>query len=214
MEPGTLQFTIVAYGVALLVFLILFLIFGLPPLLRWYVKSTGERARAVIKEMHTGRWATYTGAHATGQLSRQQVILKLEVHPNNSPAYLAQDRFMAKAIDLMRFSPGCEMQVARFPGHPTWVVSLPETINASENAPAQARINLAMAKMVEKASHGGRVDPQAMLKSLQAEGLNVRSMKLSDDPKTKLEQLKSMLASGLITEKEFESKKAEILSRI
>jgi hypothetical protein len=45
-------------------------------------------------------------------------------------------------------------------------------------------------------------------------GIHVSPPVALDDPKAKLEKLKEMLASGLITQQEFEAKKKEILARM
>ena len=143
----------------------------------------------------------------------QKIILKLEVHPSNGAPYIAEDRFMAKSMDVMRLNEGCDVQVSVARNHPKWVVCLPETVTASPNAPVQARASLAMADFAEQVSRGGSTDPQQVMEALRARGVRTSTLAAPDDPKAKLEKLKEMLTEGLITQKEYEAKKAEILSK-
>ena len=213
-----LVFVILAIGLPVLIFggilLILFLFLGLPPLLRMYVKSTGKRASATILEKHYGRGSVYSGSSYNHNLIAQKVILKLEVHPADAAAYIAEDRFLAKSMDDMRLNVGCDLQVSIARNNPKRVVSLPETVTASAYAPVQARAGLAMANLAEQVAHGGSAGPEQVMAALQAQGVRTVTPPTADDPKAKLEELKELLNSGLITQQEFETKKAGILARI
>lgn len=214
MDQSSL-FTILVVALAIgIPFFIVFLWLGLPPIIRWYIKSTGQRARAVILEAHSGRGAIYSGSEYNHHLVAQKMILKLEVHPTNGATYIAEDRFMVKAMDLMKLTSGCDVQVYIARNNPKWVVSLPETITASPNASVQARANLAMANLAQQAAHGGGMSPQDVMNALQAQGLHTHPMSSTDDPKAKLEKLKDMLNSGLITQQEYDIKKNEILANL
>ncbi len=201
-------------GLIAVVVLIMFLIFGLPPLRRYYVRSTGEPATATILEMRLGRWAMYSGGEYSHNVTAQQVILKLEVHPTNGAPYVAEDKFMAKAMDLMRLNEGCDLQVYIARNDPKRVVCVPSSVTASAQAPVAARAGLAMANLAEQASRGGSTGAQQVLEALRAQGIQATPPIAADDPQAKLEKLKSMLNSGLITQAEFESKKKDILARM
>ncbi len=210
LSDNVLPFLII--GVVLL---ILFLIYGVPFLIRTYVKSTGELADATIIDFRSGRGAVYSGSEYNHQLVAQKIILKLEVHPKNGAPYVTEDRFMAKAMDLMKLRPGCNIQVRVAAGNPKRVVCLPETVTASASAPVEARASVAIANLVANAKNNGSgMSPEDVMKAFQAQGIRSRPMTTPDDPKAKLEQLKEMLNSGLITQQEFEAKKAEILSKM
>ncbi len=213
MDTPTLVVVLVGILIGIIA-LVLFLMFGLPPLIRLYVRSTGTPASATILERRFGRWTAYTGGEYNHSVSAQQVILKLQVRPPNEAPYVAEDKFMARAMDLMRLNEGCDVQVVIARGNPKRVVCLPETVTASANAPVSARAGLAMADFAEQASHGGRVGPEQVMQALRAQGIQPRPPVTADDPKAKIEQLKEMLNSGLITQAEFESKKKEILARM
>ncbi len=126
-------------------FLGFFIYIGVPgTLYRWHIKSTGERARAVILERHHGGLEMYTGGDEYGhggQLTSRQIVLKLEVHPNNGATYIAEDRFWVNAMYARRLTPGSEMQVVISRNNPKRVVSMPETLHTSANASAKARIS-------------------------------------------------------------------------
>ncbi len=201
-------------GIPGIVLLVVFFVFILPWLMRAYIKSTGEHTKAVLLETRMRRGAMYSDGEHNQSLVAQNMTLKLEVHPRGGAPYIAEDHFMVKAIDLMRLTPGCEFQVAVARGNPKRVVCLPETITASANAPTQARANLAMANLIENASHGGSMSPQDVVNALHAQGVQTASMSQQDDPKAKLEKLKEMLSSGLITQQEYETKKVEILAKM
>ena len=194
--------------------LLVLLIFGLPPLLRYYVKSTGEPAKATILEKRFGRWIMYSGSEYSRNVSAQQVILKLEVHPTNGMLYIAEDKFMAKAMDLLRLNVGCDIQVRIARNNPKRVVCLPNTVVASSNAPVQARAGLAVANFAEQVSRGGLAGAEQVREALQAQGIQAVLPITQDDPKAKIEKLKDMLDSGLITQQEFETKKREILAKM
>jgi hypothetical protein len=207
------------------VFLVLFLIFGVPFLIRVYIKSTGELANAKILEMHYGRGAVYSGSEYNHTLVSQKIILKLEVHPNNSTSFMAEDRFMAKARDMMKLRPGVNIQVRFLEGNHNRVVCLPETATASTDAPLGARASMAIADLM---SSGSAMSPEEVLKAFEAQGIHSQPMMAAedilktfqvqgmqfqptvsqDDPKTRLEKLKSMLDEGLITRQEFNAKKS------
>jgi hypothetical protein len=198
-------------GIALLVFLI----FGLPPLMRYYVKLTGEPARATILEIRFGRWTAYSGSGSSQSVTAQRVILKLEVHPANAMPYTAEDKFMAKAMDLLRLNQGCDLQVRIARHNPKRVVCLPDTLTASSSAPLEARGGLAMANLAEQVSRGKVAGPQQVLDALGAHGIFPADLPVTPaDPKAKIEMLKNMLDSGLITQQEFEDKKKDILARM
>lgn len=105
---------------------------GLRAIFRWYIVSSGERARAVILERRLGNLEMYAGGneYQPGKLTSQQVVLKLEVHSSNGPTYIAEDRFWAPAWLITRLIPGSEMQVAIARNNPKWVASLTETLAA------------------------------------------------------------------------------------
>ncbi len=200
-----------------IVFFILFLFLGLPPLLRMYIKSTGERTLATILEKRYARGTIYSGRGQNSNVIAQNIVLKLEVHPINGATYIAEDRFMAKSMEIMRLSEGCDLQVSIARNNPKWVVSLPETVTASPNASVQARAGLAMANFAEQVAHGGATGPEQVMAALRAQGVRPYTPPAPStqaDPKAKLEKLKEMLNSGLITQQEFETKKAEILSKM
>jgi hypothetical protein len=209
----SLQMTILLTGgVVVGVTLLALLIIASPRLLRSYVISTGQPARAIILEKRLGRWATYSKEDG-GNLLAQQLILKLQVHPPQGAPYVAEDKFMAKLIDLRRLNEGCDVQVRIARNNPQRVVCLPETVAASPNAPVAARAGLAMANFAEQASRGGPAGAEQAVEALRAQGIQARPM-AQEDPKAKLAKLKEMLDSGLITPQEFEAKKREILARI
>lgn len=203
-------------GIFILVGLLIFLIFGLNPLIRHTIKSTGIPGTAKILECRFGKWVVYSGSEYNHSVSSQQVILKLEVHPSDGTlAYIAEDKFMAKAIDVMRLIPGCELQVYISRNNPQKVVCDPKTVRASHNAPAQAGIGLAMADIAQRAIQGESVSPDQVMDMLRSQGIQTSPPPLVvDDTRSKLEQLKAMLSEGLITQEEFEAKKKDILSRM
>ena len=87
----SLQMTILLTGgVVVGVTLLAVLIIAMPRLLRSYVISTGEPARATILEKRLGKWATYSKEDG-GHLLAQEVILKLQVHPPHGAPYVAED---------------------------------------------------------------------------------------------------------------------------
>jgi hypothetical protein len=125
---------LIILAVILLAFLGFFIYIGVPGMiLRWYIKSTGEPARAVILERRMGNLEMYSGGseYETGKLTSQQVVLKLEVHPNIGATYVAEDRFWATPFGISQMTPGREMQVIVARNNPKRVVSLPETMAVS-----------------------------------------------------------------------------------
>jgi hypothetical protein len=73
---------------------------------------------------------------------------------------------------------------------------------------------VAVANFAQKVARGEAASGQSVMETLQAEGVRTRPMAASDDPKLKLGKLKEMLTAGLITQQEFETKKAEILAQM
>jgi hypothetical protein len=130
---------LIILAIILLGFLGFFIYIGVPGMIfRWYIKSTGEPARAVILEREMGNLTMYSGGgeYETGKLTSQQVILKLEVHPNNGAIYVAEDRFWATPFGISQMTPGREMQVVIARNNPKRVVSLPETMVTLSKASA------------------------------------------------------------------------------
>ncbi len=211
MTATVLQYFAIPIGIIGLLILALFLFFGIPFIMRQSIKATGELANARILEVRYGRGTVYTGGEHSNSVSSQKVILKLEVHPANGNPYVTEDRFMAKAADLLKLKPGCDMQVRFAKGNPSRVVSLPGTISASADAPMAARAGIAIANLV---AQGKAAKPEEVLRALQEQGIRTRPMSQPDDPKARLEKLREMLNSGLISQQEFEAKKAEILAKM
>lgn len=130
---------LIILAIILLAFLGFFVYIGVPGMIfRWYIKSTGEPARAVILERRMGNLTMYSGGgeYETGKLTSQQVALKLEVHPTNGAVYVAEDHFWATPFGITQMTPGREMQVVIARNHPKRVVSLPETLAALPRASA------------------------------------------------------------------------------
>lgn len=122
---------LIILAIILLAFLGFFIYIGVPGMIfRWYIKSTGEPARAVILERRMGNLTMYSGGgeYETGKLTSQQIVLKLKVHPNNGAAYIAEDHFWATPFGISQMTPGREMQVVIARNNPMRVVSLPETL--------------------------------------------------------------------------------------
>jgi hypothetical protein len=126
---------LIILAVILLAFLGFFIYIGVPGMIvRWYIKSTGEPARAIILDRRMGDLEMYSGGNEHGhggQLTSKQVILKLEVHPNNGANYVAEDRFWATPFSITQMTPGKEMRVVIARNNPNRVVSVPETIVAA-----------------------------------------------------------------------------------
>jgi len=194
--------------------LLIFLIFGFSPLMRYYVRSTGTPARATILGKRSGRWVSYSGSEHNGSVTAQQVILKLEVHPDNAMPYIAEDKFMAKALDLMCLNEGCDIQVYIARNNPKRVVCLPDTVVASPDAPVQARTGVALADLAKQISRAGPTGAEQVIEALRAQGIQAAAPLAQPDTKAKLAELKGMLDSGLITQQEFEAKKKELLARM
>jgi len=173
--------------------LIIFWVYGLTPIIHRIIKSNGTQARAKILEVRKAGWGWYAGGQYSQSLVFQPIKVKLEVHPNNGAPYIAHDRFNAKPKDYREnIKPGVEMQVAVSSFSPQWVASLPETIVTT--APAWTN-NSSSRKHAVKAS--------------------VNPMQQEDyDASEKLEELKDMLDSNLITPQDYEKKKAEILAKM
>ena len=105
---------------------------GVPGMIvREYIKSTGERARAIIVERRVGDLEMYSGGNdygSRGRLASQQIVLKLEIRPKDGAAYVAEDRFWVNASFVSRLTPGGELQVVIAHNNPQRVVSLLETL--------------------------------------------------------------------------------------
>lgn len=124
---------LIILAVILLGFLGFFMYIGVPgAIVRWYIKSTGAPARAVILELRFGDLEMYSGGDQYGhggRLTSKQAILKLEVHPNNGATYTTEDRFWVSASFVSQLTPGRELQVVIARNNPQRVVSLLETLS-------------------------------------------------------------------------------------
>jgi hypothetical protein len=164
--------------------LIIFWVYGFTPIFHWFIKSNSEPAQAVILEVKKAGWAWDSGGRYSQGMVFQPVRVKLEVHPNNGAAYIANDRFNAKAKFYSKLKPGSQIQVSIFRPNPQWVASLQETVAEVQEQNANKQI------------HKGQTENR------KPAGGNA---------KKQLEELKQMLASGLITQEDYDDKKAEIL---
>jgi hypothetical protein len=215
-----------------------FLIYGLNPMIRSSIKASGIPAKAKILEQRLGRMAVYSGDEYSNTVSSQQVILKLQVYPPNGAPYIAEDKFMAKALDLMRLTAGCELTVYIAKGNPQKVVCDPKTVSASLSAPVGARAGMAMADLASQTTWNSVPDLNQVMDALKAHGVqgvppvmpgmppavpgypqNIPGYPPSipgaqEDTKAKMENLKAMLESGLITQQEFDAKKKDLLDRM
>ncbi len=196
----------------------LFFMFGFEPMTRSIIISNGNHARAKILGKKLGNWTMGSDGHDGRNVTAQQVILKLEVHPDDALTYVCEDKFMAKAKDLVMLNEGCDIQVVISKSNPMRVVCLPETVTASLDAPVQARAGMAMADLIDQAAHGQVPTTEQVLASLQAQGVKTTSFvdnsSQPGDPKTALTTLKAMLDAGLINQQEFDTKKKDILGRM
>ena len=183
MNIGTLISMLCFFGFFVFLGMIMFWVYAFPPILHWVIKSNGQQARAVVLEVRKAGWGWYSGGKYSETLMFQPVSVKLEVHPNNGAPFIAMDRFNAKPqIYREKLRPGVEMQVSIFSFGTQWVASLPETI---VEVPAHRSKGVS--------SNQGTVDDQ------------------EDDPKARLQKLKGLLDSGLITHQEYAEKRKEIL---
>jgi hypothetical protein len=162
-------------GAVLLFIVLIFLIFGLEPLTRMIIKSSGIPARAKILEKKFGKWVMYSGGEYNQNVTGQQLVLKLEVHPQNEMPYICEDKFMAKPVDLMRLNEGCELQVMISKSNPQKVVCLPDTATAPEGASSQTRAGAALADIVEQAIHGEVPTTDQVLDALKSQGFQTTS---------------------------------------
>jgi hypothetical protein len=194
-----------------LVFVVIGLAIAFPYISRALVKSTGTPAEAVILSKRDGKKAVYGSERS---LIAQEIILKLEVHPTAGAPYETEIRYMAGVMDAMRLEPGYIVQVRVARGNPSNVAVLAETSRPGPNASNVARAQVAVANFAQKVARGEVASGQSVMETLQAEGVHTRPMAAPDDPKLKLEKLKELLAAGLITQQEFETKKAEILAQM
>jgi hypothetical protein len=123
---NTIIFVILFLAFWFFLILILFLVYGLSPILHWIIKSNGQPGSAVILEVKNAGWGWYAGGGGNSLLFRP-LRVKLEIHPASGPTYIAIDRFNASVRQLEYIKPGNTMQVSIAGFDPTWVASLPET---------------------------------------------------------------------------------------
>lgn len=161
---------ILIVGILIVLSLIFFFAFGYQPMVREIIKSTGTPARARILEQKYGNLIITNGSNYNQSINRQKVTLKLEVHPTDAMPFICEDRFLANPEDLMRLSPGCDVQVMIAQNNPHKVVCLPETVTASADAPAGARANVALADIVEQAVQGVAPSTDQVLEALKTQG--------------------------------------------
>ena len=206
MDAPILIIVIIALFVGTLL-LILLLSFGMTPLTRWWVRRTGEPAQAVILDCQTRKGAMYSGE---SQLVAQNITLKVEVHPTSGTIYPAEDRFMARAMDLMKLRPGCHLEVRIDRRRPNRVVCLPETVTAPAEAPLDARANLAIAELIAS----GHTSPEDVRRAFETHGVRTQPVPSVENPQARLQKLQDMRIAGLITQQEYDAKKAEILSHL
>lgn len=165
-----LYLIILVGGIVFVTVLIILFAVGYQPLMRAIIKSSGTPARARILEQKVGKWVMTNGSNYNQSISRQQITLKLEVHPTDAMPYICEDRFMAKPEEMMRLTPGCDVQVMISQNNPQRVVCLPETVTASADAPADSRANVALAGIVEQAMHGTAPTSEDVLEALKSRG--------------------------------------------
>jgi hypothetical protein len=141
MDMGQVT-TVVLVVLFFLVFgLVMFWVYGLTPILHWWIRSNGEQAKAVILEVRTAGWGWYAGSRYSESLVFQPVTVKLEVHPNSGASYIAKDRFNAKPREYREtLKPGAAMQVSISPLNPQWIASWPETAVSSAEPKYNERV--------------------------------------------------------------------------
>ncbi|MBI5296254.1 MAG: SHOCT domain-containing protein [Chloroflexi bacterium] len=206
--------TLILVGIPLLlvaIFVVIGLAIAFPYISRAVVKSTGAPAEAVILSKRAGKGAAY-GSNRS--LIAQEIILKLEVHPAVGAPYETEIRYMEDVMNAMRLEPGYIVQVRVARGNPDNVAVLAETSRPGSNASNLARAQVAVANFAQKVARGEAANGQGVMETLQAEGVRAHPMAAQDDLRARLEKLTEMMTAGLITQQEFETKKAEILAKI
>ena len=124
MDIGQVISIVVVVGFFIVFGLVMFWVYGLTPIVHWFIKSNGEQARAVILEVRNAGWGWYAGDRYTQTLIFRPVTVKLEVHPNSGASYIAKDRFNAKRREYREtIKPGAELQVSIARFNPQWVAS-------------------------------------------------------------------------------------------
>ncbi|MGA7194379.1 MAG: hypothetical protein WBW94_12185 [Anaerolineales bacterium] len=146
MDSGEVISVVVFVGFWIVFLSIMFWVYGLSPILHWFIKSNGEPAKAVILEVRKAGWGWYSGSRYSQSLVFQPVTVKLEVHPNNGAPYVTKDKFNAKPREFWEtLKPGSEMQVSIARFNSQWVASWPETAvethEAKYNEPVHHVIN-------------------------------------------------------------------------
>ena len=186
MTLSTIITFLCCFSAAAIFFLIMFWVYGLSPILHLIIKSSGQRARAIVLEVKEAGWGWYSGGRYSETLVFQPVKVKLEIHPNTGAPYVAIDRFNAmRDVYRNKLKPGVELQVAVAGFDDTWVACLTETI-------------------VEPPVHRMSAIPHNQPAQDDDD----------DDPKARLQKLKGLLSSGLITQQEYDEKKKEILEDV
>ena len=61
MDLGQIITIVVVVGFFIVFILVMFWVYGLTPILHWFIKSNGDQARAVILEVRTAGWGWYAG---------------------------------------------------------------------------------------------------------------------------------------------------------
>jgi hypothetical protein len=212
------QFVPVGVGIVFGFILIgAFVAFGWPTASRIIVRVSGDPAEATIQDMKWGRYRIETGSGASSSVSHQEVILQLEVQPPAGQSYQTEDRLLANTSDLMRLQPGCKVQVRIDRLNAKHVVVLPATVTVPLTAPTHVRARAAMADFAAQLRNrpaGQPVTSEEIAEFYKARGLTASTTPADPpDPAEKLRTLKQLLDDGLITPKEYEQKKADILSK-
>jgi Short C-terminal domain/Protein of unknown function (DUF3592) len=204
--------SLICVVIPIFLILALFLIFGVPALIRRNIKATGELANATILDVNCG----YSRGRYSGEFLDQNITLKLEVHPTNGIIFTTKDRFKAEGKYIMNLRAGNTIQVKVSKANPKKVVSLPETAPAFASMSKEGLRGIGMSSLAALTERGGAAGQRAtaILEVLEKQGISSQSVGIVNDPKVELEKLKEMLISGLITQSEFDNKKAEILSRM
>jgi hypothetical protein len=207
-----------------------------PSIKHWLIKSNSEPASAVIletkkigSEIQVSSGGTRY-SHTNTEIY-QPVRVKLEIHPNNGAPYIAYDKFNAHWYPTgdnqlkEPLTPGNKLQVAVSRLNPQWVVALLETLPP----PYEQKLGLANVntrQRVEQMRRDGHIISQQdyaneKLKATSEEGLGYHvqgssstSTGSTSDAKGQLEKLQEMLTSGLITQQDYDKKKAEILAKM
>lgn len=146
------------------IFLVIFLIYGLPIATRLYVRFTGEVAYAKVLKVKTGPSLTHSW------LGMKEVTANLEVHPQNGEPYVTEDRYVTWKMDFFPLRPKCIVQVRVASGNSKRVVCIPDTLCDLTDEP--------------------------------------------EDADGQLDKLMNMLNVGMITQQEFDTQKAELLSKL